>query len=255
MKFVILIISIFITFLNANEKISALDIIRKSDNIRNASNSYYQMCNITQYINAKKKDSMLVSIYSKLQKDSGQYKTIVKILKPKRDKNKLILRNGDKLWFYDSNSKASIQISPQQRLLGQTSNGDVMSSNFYLDYDATLKKIQRIKGATKKEHDCYKLDLKAKNNNISYPFVEYWVDTTTFYPIRAKFYSANNKLLKDAYYRKFKLVIGKIRPSEVLIFDGFNKNKATKMSFAKVKKMEIPNFWFKRDFLKSFTGK
>jgi len=246
---------LFFIYLNLNANISPLEIIKKSDKIRNASQSYYQMCHITQYVNAKKKDSMLVSIYSKLQKDSGQFKTIVKILKPKRDKNKLILRNADKLWFYDSNSKASIQISPQQRLLGQSSNGDVMSSNFYLDYDAKLIKIETIKGADKKEHSCYKLNLKAKNNDIAYPFVEYWVDKNTFYPIHAKFYSANNKLLKDAYYRKFKMVLGKIRPTEVLIFDGFNKNKATKMQFAKVKNMDIPDFWFKRDFLKSFTGK
>jgi len=92
------------------------EIVQKSDKIRNPSDSFYQKGLITEFQNAKKVDSMLISIYSK--EDAGQFKTIVKILKPKRDKDKLILRNGNSMWMYDPNSKAIAQMSPQQRLMG-----------------------------------------------------------------------------------------------------------------------------------------
>ncbi len=234
--------------------ISAEEIIKKSDAVRNVSESFYQRCFITEYIHAKKRDTMLVSIYSKIEDNSGQYRTLVKMLAPKKDHNKLIMRDGDNLWFYDPNAKASIRISPQQRLLGQSSNGDVMSSNFALDYESTLLGEEAMIDGDKKSRNCYLLRLKAKSSNVSYPLVDYWVDKESFYPVRSKFYTATKKLLKDVYYRKFKDVLGVIRPTEVLIFDGFDKSKATKMQFANAKNMEIPDFWFRRDYLPKFLG-
>lgn len=251
-KIVLLCLSIVLLW--SEDKVDALTIIQKSDKVRNAGRSFYQQCSITEYVDAKKTDAMLVSIYSKIEENSGQYRTLVRIQKPKKDKNKLIMRNGNILWFYDPNSKASMQISPQQRLLGQSSNGDVMASNFALDYEVELKETQRIKGGDKKEHDCYRLELKAINNDVSYPLVEYWVEKETFYPIEAKFYTKSKKLLKDVYFRKYKEVLGVVRPTEVLIFNGFDRSRATKMSFGKVKEMEIPNFWFSRDYLVKFDG-
>jgi len=59
--------------------------VNNSDKIRNPSDSFYQKSLITEFQNAKKVDSMLISIYSKKATD-GQFKTLVKILKPKKDK-------------------------------------------------------------------------------------------------------------------------------------------------------------------------
>ncbi|MDN5759397.1 MAG: hypothetical protein L0H59_12860, partial [Tomitella sp.] len=44
-------------------------------------------------------------------------------------------RSGD---CFDPASQASIRLSPQQRLLGQAANGDVVAANFALDYTAQL---------------------------------------------------------------------------------------------------------------------
>ncbi len=229
---------------------SAQEIVQKSDKIRNPSSSFYQKGLITEYKKAKKIDSMLISIYSK--EDDGQFKTLVRILKPKKDKDKLILRNGNTMWLYDPNSKAIAQMSPQQRLMGQSSSADVMSANFARDYSLTLEGEKLIKDGTKKQRACYKISMKALNDDVSYPFVEYWVDVENFYPIRAKFYSANRDLLKKSYYRKFKEVLGKVRPTQVLIFDGVDSTKATKMEFANTMEKEMPDAWFNKEYLSKF---
>lgn len=246
---------VLVVTISSDGAISAKNIVSKSDKIRNIGKSFYQKCYITSYINAKKSESMEVSIYSKISQSSGQYRTLVRITKPKKDKNKIIMRQNKKLWLYDPNSKASIQISPRQRLLGQTSNGDVMTSNFSLDYKARLIKSEKIKGGDKKMHNCYLLELKAHNSDVSYPFIEYWVEKKSFRPIRGKFYTAGKKLLKDVYYRKYRSVMGATRPTEVLIFDGFSRNKATKMKFSGARSMSIPDFWFRRSYLPKFSGK
>ncbi len=235
------------------QNLTPKQIVENSDKIRNISDSFYQKALISQYENAKKIDSMLISIYSKEFK--GQYKTLVKILKPKRDKDKIILRDGNSMWMYDPNSKAIAQISPQQRLMGQSSSADVMSANFALDYKLTLEKIESIRGGDKKQILCYKISMEAISDDVSYPYVEYWVAKDNFYPIHAKFYSSNKSLLKMSYYRKFKKVIDKIRPTEVLIFDWVDINKATKLNFSESKYQDIPNFWFNKEYLEKFNEK
>ena len=230
---------------------TAKEIVQKSDEIRNPSSSFYQKGLITEYKSAKKIDSMLISIYSK--EASRQFKTIVRILKPKKDKDKLILRDGNTMWLYDPNSKAIAQMSPQQRLMGESSSADVMSANFALDYKLTLEGKESIKDGSKKLRECYKISMEAISSDVSYPFVEYWVDVEKFYPIHAKFYSSNKDLLKKSYYRKFKEVMGKIRPTQVLIFDGVDTRKATKMEFADAKEKELPDFWFNKEYLSKFS--
>jgi len=233
------------------QNITPLEIVNNSDKIRNPSDSFYQKSLITEFQNAKKVDSMLISIYSKKASD-GQFKTLVKILKPKKDREKLMLREGNSMWMYDPNSKAIAQISPQQRLMGQSSTADVMSANFALDYNLKLEGVETIKGGNKKMIECYKISMTAMSSDVSYPTVEYWVAKENFYPIHAKFYSDNGELLKKSYYRKFQEILGAVRPTEVLIFDGVDTNKATKLSFSDFVEKEIPDFWFSKEYLSKF---
>jgi hypothetical protein len=67
-------------------------------------------------------------VYSREDKQSGQFNNLVRYAEPPRDAGKLVLLKGGNLWFYDPASKASIRISPQQRLTGQASEGDVSRS-------------------------------------------------------------------------------------------------------------------------------
>jgi len=81
------------------------DIVQKYDAIRNVSGSMYERGHIVEYKNARKVDSMTIDIYAK-EYGSG-FKTLVKILNPKKDKGKLILRSANKMWLYDPNSKVT----------------------------------------------------------------------------------------------------------------------------------------------------
>jgi len=229
------------------------EIVQKSDRIRNVSGSMYERGHIVEYKHARKVDSMTIDIYAK-EYGSG-FKTLVKILSPKKDKGKLILRSGNKMWLYDPNSKATAQMSPQQRLMGQSSSADVMSANFSKDYRLKLIGTEQIKNGAKKMRDSYKIAMRAKSTSVSYPLVEYWVDKENFRPILAKFYSSTKKLLKKSYYRKYKNILGVMRPTQVLIIDGVDSSKATKLDFSHVQQIQIPSTWFKKSYLQKFKGR
>jgi len=239
------------TLLLANPTVE--EIVQKSDDIRNISGSMYERGHIVEYKNARKVDSMTIDIYAK--EYGNGFKTLVQILSPKKDKGKLILRSGNKMWLYDPKSKATAQMSPQQRLMGQSSSSDVMSANFSNDYSLKLVGAERIKNGAKQYREAYKIAMKAKSTSVSYPKVEYWVDKENFRPIMAKFYSASKHLLKKSYYRKFKKVLGVMRPTQVLIIDGVDASRATKLDFSRIEKRNIPSSWFSKSYLPKFTGK
>lgn len=234
---------------NANSVPDAHTIVMRSDQVRNPPGSYRMSIDITDYQQGRVSDEMRVTVYSKPEESSGLYRTLVDIEAPRKDRGKLILRNAQDLWFYDPAAKSSVRISPQQRLLGQVSNGDVMSSNFAKDYQSQLLGIESIRDASKTQRECYLLALESTNDRVTYPKIRYWVSTDHFYPIKGEFFSHSGQRLKVAYYRAFESVLGATRPTEVLILDAVDRKKVTRMRFDTFEHLDIADHWFQRSWL------
>jgi hypothetical protein len=163
-----------------------------------------------------------------------------------------MLKNGNDLWFYDPASKASVRLSPQQRLLGQAANGDVVTVNFARDYDARLAGEEHVADGDRQMRHCHKLILSAVAPDVTYHHIEMWVETTTNRPVRARFYSETDRLLKTAYYRSYRRELGAERPTETVIIDGLDANWITVMRYSEYAWREIPDAWFQRDYLPRF---
>jgi outer membrane lipoprotein-sorting protein len=161
----------------------------------------------------------------------------------------MVLFNGSNMWFYDPSSKASVRISPQQRLMGQASNGDVATVNLGNDYAAKLDGEETLLDADRKNRDCWHLDLKAASDEAVYGRVEMWVEKGTYRQVKAKFYSDSGRVLKIAYYHKFQEQIGRTAPMETIIIDAVNQNLVTTLGASDYRAQEIPDAWFQRDYL------
>jgi len=108
---------------------SAQEILAASDAIRNPDKPFRLTVTLVEYRNAKQTSSNALTVYSKAEPSSGRFRSLIRFTAPPRDADKLMLKNANDLWFYDPSSKASVRISPQQRLLGQAANGDVVTVN------------------------------------------------------------------------------------------------------------------------------
>lgn len=228
---------------------TAQEAIAASDRIRNPDHPFSQTVTLTEYVDARPRDAVVVRVYSKADPGSGQFRTLVRFLEPARDRDKLMLRRGTEVWFYDPTPRTSIRLSPQQRLLGQASNGDVMTTNFALDYAATLAGRETITDADRQPRDCLKLDLTATGEAATYARVEYWLDAATRQPVKGLYYAGSGRLLKIAYFRGYRAVLGAERPTETLIIDGVDTSRVTRMVFSDHAAEDIPDAWFQRDFL------
>jgi hypothetical protein len=119
----------------ASAATTAEEILVASDAIRNPGRPFSVTVTLTEFQAGKQVDTSTLVSYSRTNQAGGQFSSLIRFVQPARDAGKLMLKNGNDMWFYDPLSKASVRLSPQQRLLGQASNGDVATVNLGLQSD------------------------------------------------------------------------------------------------------------------------
>lgn len=228
------------------------DILAASDAIRNPGRPFSVTITLTEFQGGKQVDTSTLVSYSRTQQQGGQFASLIRFVLPARDAGKLMLKNGNDLWFYDPTSKASVRLSPQQRLLGQASNGDVATVNLAKDYRATLVGEEEIRDGERQLRKAHKLELAAVAPDVTYASIELWIDAENNRPLKARFFAESSRLLKTAYYRRFQPQLGADRPTETVIIDGLNPQSVTLMRFSDYVARVIPETWLQRDYLPNF---
>lgn len=227
-------------------------ILRASDAVRNPAFPFGVTITLTEYRAGQQVDAMVLAVYSKEEPGSRQFRNLVRFVLPARDTNKLMLKNGNDVWFFDPANKATIRLPLQQRLLGQAANGDVVTVNFARDYSARLAGKEDVTDGDRQRRSCHKLELTALTQDVTYSRAEMWVDSTDSRPVKARFYSDSGRLLKTAYYRRYETQLDAVRPTETVIIDGLDTSWVTVMRGSNYERRDIPDAWFQRDYLPRF---
>ena len=230
----------------------AQDALAASDAIRNPGHSFSVTVTLTEFQAGKQVDTSTLTTYARAQEHRGQFASLIRFVSPTRDTGKLMLKNGNDLWFYDPATKASVRLSPQQRLMGQASNGDVVTVNMAKDYRATLIGEEEIQDGERRKRSAYKLGLAAATPDVTYPTIEIWIDAENNRPLKARFFAESGRLLKTAYYRRFQQQLGAERPTETVIIDGLNPQSVTLLRFSDYSARPVPETWLHRDYLPRF---
>jgi outer membrane lipoprotein-sorting protein len=152
---------------------------------------------------------------------SGEDLHRIRFLAPADDKGTEVLRIGDEMWNYLPNLKRSLKISAKQEFHGgDFSNADVLRVNLAKDYTPTLV------GTTADE---YQLELKAKNDEVAYDTIKYWLRKKDGMPLRQEFYTSSGKLVRKCDFLDPK-PFGKLtRPSKLVMWNMLNKSRHSEM--------------------------
>jgi hypothetical protein len=228
---------------------SAQEMVAGADRVRNPGKPFRLTETLVEYVNGKARDRVVLTVFAREDRATRQFTNLVRYAEPPRDVGKTVLLNGSNMWFYDPASKASVRISPQQRLLGQASDGDVVTVNYARDYTPQLLGEETLQDADRKERPAWHLDMKAATPEAIYSRVEFWIERDSFRPIKGKYYSDSGRLLKIAYFHKYEDQLGGVRPTETIIIDAVDTNLVTTMTSTDYRFQEIPDTWFQRDYL------
>jgi outer membrane lipoprotein-sorting protein len=247
---------LFVTFLSHQcvgiAAPNAGDNLAASDAVRNPGRSFSVTVTLTEFQGGQQVDTSTLTSYSRTQRQGGDFASLIRFVLPARDSGKLMLKNGNDMWFYDPTNKASVRLSPQQRLLGQASNGDVATVNLAKDYKAEFAGEEEVVNGDRAKRMAYKLALTASAPEVTYASIEFWVDKENLRPIKGRFFAESARLLKTVYYRRFESHLGAVRPTESVIIDGLNPQAVTLMRFSDYVARNIPETWLQRDYLPRF---
>lgn len=215
-------------------------ILEKADQIRFPRESFQVDVSISTTAPDQPADLRKYRILSK-----GNENSIVMITEPADERGQTMLMKGRDLWVFMPSVSQPIRLSLGQRLTGQVANGDLARANFTGDYNPTILRTDIIDG-----EKYYVLELTAVDRSVTYNKVLYWVRQSNFWPYRAEFYSLSNRLLKTCRYENFQTMLGKQRPTRLVMEDALRKDEESVLDYSAMKLRDLPDKIFTKDYLK-----
>ncbi|MBW2662525.1 MAG: outer membrane lipoprotein-sorting protein [Deltaproteobacteria bacterium] len=176
------------------------------------------------------------------------FNSLAEFISPPKVKGRKLLMIDRNMWFIKPGLRKPVPISPRQKLMGSASNGDIASTNYAGDYDATLVSEDTVKGEL-----CYLLDLTAINKKVTYDRIKYWVSKKRLVGVKAEFFTVSGKIFKSATfeYGNSIPIEGKPKPfvSKMIITDAVIKENVTTMTYSKIRLKKIPDSTFNLNLL------
>lgn len=218
----------------------AQSILEKADQIRFPRESFQVDVNINTTGPNQQADARVYRVLSK-----GNENSVVLTTEPASERGQILLMKGRDLWVFMPDISQPVRLSMSQRLTGQVANGDLARANFAGDYNATILRTETIDNDT-----YYVLELTGVDRSVTYHKVLYWVQQSNFWPHRAEFYSLSNRLLKTSRYENFQTLLGKERPTRLVMQDALRQGEQSVLEYSGMKLRDLPDKTFTKDYLK-----
>lgn len=175
------------------------------DATRNAFDEAIISARATQIVGGKESGSADFDVYVK-----GRDKSLI-VFRGGKNSGRKVLTSGDRMWLLVPGSTNPVPITPNQRLLGGASFGDVARLRFSEDY------VAKDTGETESAagRSCRVLELTARSPRAAYPRILLSVDDREKIPCRVRFFLASGKEARAVTFTKFQRVNGKTVVSEM----------------------------------------
>lgn len=174
--------------------------------------------------------------------------SLVEFTAPPKVKDQKLLTVERNMWFIKPGLRKPTPISARQRLIGQASNGDVAATNYAGDYKAALLGEETINGES-----CYRLELTAREAQVTYDRIVYWVSKSRQVGVQAEFYTVSGKLFKRARFEYDNRIDyqGKSIPfvSKMTIMDEINPSQQTTLEYSNIQVSALSDQVFNLQFL------
>ena len=214
--------------------------LRAVDDARNAFGEAFIKARATQLEQGKQTGSADFDIYVK-----GRDKALIVFRGGKNDGRKA-LTVGEKMWLIVPGAQNAVPITPNQRLLGGASFGDVARLRFAEDFTAEIRPEKDDVGG----RVCYVLDLTAKSPRAPFPKVTLWIDAEgPPLPRRLLFLLPSGKPARQVLFTQFKKFQGKTCVSEMEVQDlvGPQIKSVTKIEYLDIKPAQLDDEIFTPD--------
>jgi outer membrane lipoprotein-sorting protein len=227
-----------------------VDLLKGVDNRQNSSGDW----RASAYLEQKEKDKVDVVYETEYYRRSADQKFMILFTKPKSSAGQGYLRVDDNLWFYDPSVGKWERRTERERIGGTNSRrSDFDESRLAIEYEATDEGQEPLGHYT-----AIKLLLKGRPNlDLAFPEIRIWIDKDTNNVLKRQEYALSGKLLRTAYYPKWKKVFSESKnadiwyPEEIRFFDEVEKANSTLVLIRAVDLHSLPPNLFTKAWLES----
>lgn len=159
---------------------------------------------------------------------------LAKCTAPARSKDEIYLFQDKNLWVHRPGLKKPMSLSVKQKLIGQAANGDIATTNYFRDYTPKIVGEETVAGVK-----TWKLNLKAKSNDVTYDQINYWVSQDKMLGIQAEYLTLQNEVFKKANFEYKNQIVkdGKSIPfvSKLVITDAKDSKLKSELIYSQPK--------------------
>jgi len=224
----------------ANPEAIAKSILEKADEIRFPRESFQVEVAIRTTSPGQIDELRQYRVLSK-----GNENSIVLTTEPASERGQAILMKGRDLWVFMPSVSQPIRLSLSQRLTGQVANGDIARANFTGDYHPKLLHNDTLDG-----ENYHVLELTGVDRSVTYQRVLLWVNQENGQPFKAEFYSLSGRLLKTSRYENFEMILGKLRPTQMIMEDALKQGEISILNYSGMQLRDLPDKLFTKNYLK-----
>ncbi len=206
------------------------------DATRNAFEEAVITARATQVVNGAARGSADFDIYTK-----GRDRGLI-IFRGGKNNGRKILTSGEHMWLLVPGATNPLPITPNQRLLGGASMGDVARLRFAEDFQAVARPGSEVVNG----RECRVLDLQARSAKAAYPRVVLWYDPAARLPAKVLFLLPSGKEAKEVTFSSFRSSQGKTIVSQMDIRDLLARDAGTmtRLEYRDYKPARLPDSIF-----------
>ena len=172
-------------------------------------------------------------------------KFLMLILEPEDRKGQGYLRIGDNMWSYDPVSRKFSHTSMKDQFEGSDArNSDFRKSTTAEDYE-----VEGITEGTLGKYNVYILDLKAKHDEVSYPFVKIWVTQENHLVLKREEYSLTKRLMRTSLFPKYAKIGEKYVATQSIFIDELADGKKTQLTISDLSVEQLPDYVFTKAYV------
>lgn len=206
------------------------------------------------HLEQKEKDKVDIVYETEFYRRSADQKFMILFTAPKSSAGQGYLRLDKNLWFYDPSVGKWERRTERERIGGTNSRrSDFDDSRLAQEYDPTDEGEEKLGRYT-----AQKLFLKGKPGlDLAFPTIRLWVDKDSKNVLKRQEYALSGKLLRTAYYPKWKKVFSDSKkvdvwyPEEMRFFDEVEKANSTLILIKAVDLHALPPNLFTKAWLES----
>jgi outer membrane lipoprotein-sorting protein len=171
--------------------------------------------------------------------------SLIRYLAPSRVKGNALLMTdySDNIWMYNRRTGRVRKLAShakKQKFEGSDFTYEDMGSGdcWKDDYNPVLKGIKKLDKIR-----CFKLELQAKSEDVSYTKMICWVRVNDFFPIQIDYYDKKNISTKSLFLQDIRTIEGVLSPMKMIMKNNLDNTETV---------MEYVNITYNVEFDKNF---